>query len=309
MRIVFMGTPGFAVPPLQALLRGGHEVAAVFTQPDKPQGRKMVVTPPPVKVLAGMEGIPVYQPATLKDGAALRRIEQIAPDVIAVAAYGRILPKSILGVPKLGCINVHASLLPKYRGAAPIQAAILNGEPRTGVTTIQMAEGLDTGDILLQMSTPIFPEETAEDLTVRLSNLGADLLMRTLQTAEEGALHPVPQDDGQSSYAPMVTRQMSPVDWNHTALQIHNQVRGLSPWPGASTVFRGRTLKICRSRVAPQTTSGLPGMIFSEQDAFLVVCGEGSVLELLDVQPEGGKKMRGGEFLRGHSAQGVVLPG
>ncbi len=309
MRIVFMGTPDFAVPSLQALLRAGYEVAAVFTQPDKPQGRKMTVTPPPVKVLAQAESIPVFQPATLKDGAAQKRIEQIAPDAIAVAAYGKILPKGILTAPKFGCINVHASLLPKYRGAAPIQAAILNGEPRTGVTTMQMAEGLDTGDILLQISTPIFPEETSEDLTERLSNLGADLLVRTLCAEEEGTLHPVPQNDAESGYASMITRKMSPIDWNRTAQQIHDQVRGLFPWPGAGTLFRGRGLKICGSRVAPQTASGVPGMIFSEKDAFLVICGGGTVLELLDVQPEGGKKMRGSDFLRGHSAQGVVLPG
>lgn len=309
MRIVFMGTPGFAVPSLQALLDAGHEVAAVFTQPDKPQGRKMTITPPPVKVLAQAAGIPVYQPATLKDGAAFGQIEQIRPDAVVVAAYGKILPKAILDMPELGGINVHASLLPKYRGAAPIQAAILNGEARTGVTTMQMSAGLDTGDILLQESTPVFPDETTENLAERLSNLGAGLLIRTLQAAQDGTLHAVPQNGGDSSYAPMITRRMSPVDWTRTAPQIHNQVRGLFPWPGANTVFRGRALKICRSRVRTQTTCGLPGTVFSEQGAFYVVCGGGTVLELLDVQPEGGKKMRGGDFLRGHSAQGLVLPG
>ncbi len=309
MRVVFMGTPDFAVPPLQALLRAGHEVVAVFTQPDKPRGRKMTITPPPVKVLAQAEGLRLFQPMTLGDGTAARQIGQLAPDAVAVAAYGKILPKGVLNIPKFGCINVHASLLPKYRGAAPVQAAILAGDARTGVTTMQMAEGLDTGDVLLQSSTPIFPEETAGDLTGRLSNLGADLLVRTLRMAEEGLLQPVPQNGEESSYAARITRKMSPIDWNRPARQIHDQVRGLFPWPEASTVFRGRGLKICGSRVAEKAASGRPGMIFSENDAFLVVCGGGTALEVLDVQPEGGKKMRGSDFLRGHPAQGVVLPG
>ncbi len=307
MRIVFMGTPDFAVAPLRAILEAGHEVAAVVTQPDKPQGRKMLLTPPPVKVFAQLKNIPVLQPATLKDERVLKTVGQIAPDAVVVAAYGKILPKNLLRIPKYGCINIHASLLPKYRGAAPIQAAILNGEENTGVTAMQTAEGIDTGDILLQETTPITRDENAQSLTARLSKLGAGLIVKTLKAAENGTLRPRVQDNEKSSYAPMITKKMSPVNWSRSACEIHNQVRGLFPWPAASAVLRGHTLKICGSRVAANQKGGIPGMILPEKEVFLVCCGGGTILELLDVQPESGKKMRGGEFLRGHPVQGMIL--
>lgn len=305
MKIVFMGTPKFAVPSLEALTQAGHEVAAVFTRRDKPVGRKRILTAPPVKTLAMEKGIPVFQPDTLRGAETEEILRRIGPDVIVVAAYGKILPKNVLELPRFGCVNVHASLLPKYRGAAPIQQAILDGESVTGVTTMQMAEGLDTGDILLSEKTEIDPEETAEELTVRLSKIGAELIVRTLTELETGTITPTPQNDAESSYAAMLTKERSPIDWNRTAAQIHNQVRGLFPWPGACTLYEGKKLKIHRTRIA-ETAEGVAGQILSGK-AFKVVCGDGTALELLEVQPEGGKKMNGSDFLRGHPADGIIL--
>jgi methionyl-tRNA formyltransferase len=307
MRVVYMGTPEFAVPPLQSILNAGHEVAGVFTRADKPQGRKMLLTPPPVKVLAESEHIPVFQPASLKDGRAASILERLQPDVVVVAAYGMLLPKAVLSIPRFGCINIHASLLPKYRGAAPIQAAVLNGEAKTGVTAMQMSEGLDTGDILFQESTPIGTSENTKDLSARLSRLGAGLIVRTLDALRDGTVHPIPQDDSQSCYAPKITKKMSPVDWTRSAEEIHNQVRALYPWPAACTLFRSRHLKICRSRTAGKQY-GTPGLAVSENGSFLVCCGDGSALELMGVQLEGGRRMSGSDFLRGHSIEGIVFP-
>lgn len=305
MKIVFMGTPEFAVPSLAALIETGHEVAAVFTRADKPVGRKQVMTAPPVKILAQEKGIPVFQPNTLRGAETEENIARIRPDAIVVAAYGRILPQNILNLPRFGCVNVHGSLLPKYRGAAPIQQAVLDGEPVTGVTTMQMAEGIDTGDILLSERTQIGPEETSGELTVRLAGIGARLLIRTLSGIEQGTVVPIPQNDAASSYASMLTKERSPINWSHTADRIHDQVRGLSPWPGAATVFEGKKLKVRRTRRAG-TGTGVPGQILPGGE-LKVVCGEGTVLELLEVQPEGGKKMSGPDFLRGHPVQGTVL--
>ncbi len=305
MKIIFMGTPDFAVPPLQSLIDAGHEIAAVFTRRDKPVGRKQILTAPPVKILAQEQKIPVYQPNTLRGAETEEVIARMQPDIIVVAAYGRILPKNILDLPRLGCVNVHASLLPKYRGAAPIQQAVLDGEPVTGVTTMQMAEGVDTGDILLREQTEIGPEETAGELSARLSQIGADILLRTLAGLTDGTIVPVPQKDAESSYAPMLTRKLSPVDWNRPAEQIHNQVRGLSPWPGADTSFAGKTLKIHRTRPAG-TDRGTPGQILPGRE-LKAVCGGGTVLELLEVQMEGKKKMKGSDFLQGHPAEGIIL--
>jgi methionyl-tRNA formyltransferase len=305
LKIVFMGTPEFAVPSLPALIQAGHDVAAVFTRKDKPVGRKRILTAPPVKTLAMEKGIPVFQPDTLRGAETEEILRRIGPDVIVVAAYGKMLPKNILELPRFGCVNVHASLLPKYRGAAPIQQAILDGESVTGVTTMQMSEGLDTGDILLCEKTEIDPEETAVELTVRLSKIGAQLIVRTLTELEAGTITPVPQNDAESSYAPMLTKERSPVDWNRKAVQIHNQVRGLFPWPGACTVYKGKKLKIHRTRIA-SAAKGVPGQILSGKE-FKVVCGDGTALELLEVQPEGGKKMKGSDFLRGHPTVGIIL--
>ncbi|QAT49420.1 methionyl-tRNA formyltransferase [Caproiciproducens sp. NJN-50] len=305
MKIIFMGTPEFAVPSLAALIEAGHEIAAVFTRRDRPVGRKQILTAPPVKVLALEKEIPVFQPDSLRGTEAEGIISRIRPDVIVVAAYGKILPKNILNLPRFGCVNVHASLLPKYRGAAPIQQAVLDGETVTGVTAMQMAEGLDTGDILLSDRTEIGTEETSGELTARLAGIGAKLVVRTLSELEHGTVTPVPQDDAKSSYASMLTKERSPIDWTRAADQIHNQVRGLSPWPGASTVFEGKKLKVHRTRPAG-TGNGIPGQILPGGQ-LKVVCGGGTVLELLEVQPEGGKKMPGSDFLRGHPAQGATL--
>ncbi len=301
MRIVFMGTPEFAVPCLQAVIDAGHEICGVFTQPDKPKGRGYALAPPPVKELACRYGLEVFQPETLKDGAALSILQEKSPDAVVVVAYGKILPKAILEAPPLGCVNVHASLLPKYRGAAPIQWAVLNGEETTGVTTMQMDEGLDTGDMLLTAETAIDPEETSGQLHDRLAVLGAQTLIRTMEGLETGSLHPTPQDDALSCYAPMLRKADSPVDWNRTAQQAHNWVRGMSPWPGASTRYHGKTLKIHASRVCGECL-GPAGELVEKDGRIFVCCGEGA-LELLTVQYEGGKRMPARDFFRGHPPQ------
>lgn len=304
MRLLFMGTPEFAVPCLQSLLDAGHEVCGVFTQPDKPKGRGYAMTPPPVKELAVQHGIPVFQPKTLRDGAAAEEIRALSPEVIVVVAYGKILPKEVLDIPPYGCVNVHASLLPKYRGAAPIQWSILRGEKTTGVTTMYMAEGLDTGDMLMKAETEIGPDETAGELHDRLSQLGADLIVRTLDAMKAGTLTRTPQDDALSCYAPILTRDLSKIDWTKTAQEIHNQVRGLSPWPSASTVWGGKTLKIHKTKLL-SGVSGDPGEV-KPGKSLVVCCGEDAV-ELLTVQYEGGKRMSGADFLLGHPAPDGTL--
>lgn len=296
MRIVFMGTPDFAVPTLRRLLEGPDEVAGVFTQPDRAAGRGYKLIPPPVKVLAEEHRIPVFQPNKLKEEGVAEQLAGLAPDVIVVVAYGNLLPPSVLELPPCGCINVHGSLLPRYRGAAPIQRCVLNGDAVTGVTTMYMAKGLDTGDILLQRETPVGENETAGELFDRLSEMGADLLMETLRRLKEGTLHPVKQDDGASSYAHMLSRDMAALDWSRPARQIHNQIRGLSPWPCAETRLRNSRLKIYRSEIVSDK-QGEPGKLLSEKD-FIVACGEQAV-RLLEVQYEGSRRMSGGDFLRG----------
>ncbi len=295
MKIVFMGTPDFAVPCLQALLDHPYEVVGVFTQPDKPKGRGYQLTPPPVKELAVSKGIPVSQPTTLRDGTALEQLKIWKPDLIVVVAYGKFLPKEILELPRLGCINVHASLLPKYRGAGPIQWAILNGETVTGVTTMYMAEGMDTGDMLERASLEIGPDETADELHDRLSVLGAKLLLSTVDKAEKGTLQPEKQDDSLASYAPMLTKDLSHIDFSQPAQKIHNQIRGLSSWPAAYTSYQGKRLKVYKSRL--RDGSGEPGLLMDPK-RMIVACGEGAI-ELVEVQYEGSRKMSGEEFLRG----------
>lgn len=295
MKIVFMGTPDFAVPCLQALLDHPYEVTGVFTQPDKPKGRGYQLTPPPVKELAVSKGIPVSQPTTLRDGTALEQLKVWEPDLIVVVAYGKFLPKEILELPRLGCINVHASLLPKYRGAGPIQWAILNGETVTGVTTMYMAEGMDTGDMLEHASLEIGPDETADELHDRLSVLGAKLLLSTVDKAEKGTLQPGKQEDSLASYAPMLTKDLSHIDFSQPAQKVHNQIRGLSSWPAAYTSYQGKRLKVYKSRL--QGGSGQPGLLLDSK-RMIVACGEGAI-ELAEVQYEGSRKMSGEEFLRG----------
>lgn len=296
MRLIFMGTPDFAVPCLEKILEVGHEVAAVFTQPDKPRGRKQELTPPEVKVSALEHGLTVYQPNTLRDGEALKIIEDIKPDCIVVAAYGKILPKEILDRPKYGCINVHGSLLPKYRGAAPIQWAVINGDKETGVTIMQMAEGLDTGDMLYVKSIPIGVDDTAESMFNKLSALGADMTVEALDKLENGGLIPVKQDEALSSYAPMLGKEMSVIDWSKTSAQVHDLVRGLYSWPIAQTFLNGKKLKIYKT--SPCEKSGEPGSVICT-DPLTVACGDGSVI-IHELQLEGKKRMDSKSFLIGH---------
>ena len=296
MKIVFMGTPDFAVPPLQALLRADHEIIGVFTQPDKPKGRGYQLASPPVKELALKHGIPVYQPKTLRDGEALSLLRELAPELVVVVAYGKILPKELLELPRYGCVNVHASLLPKYRGAGPIQWSVLNGETETGVTTMYMAEGLDTGDMILKQSLRILPDETADELHDRLSLLGAQVLLETVRLIGEGKAPRTPQDDSLSCYAPMLSKELSLIDFSKPAQEIHNQIRGLSSWPAAYLMLGGKRLKVYRSRLAELT--GKPGVLLDSK-RLIVGCGDGRSVELLEVQPDGGKRMAGSDFLRG----------
>ena len=247
MRIVFMGTPEFAQASLQKLIETGHNIVGVFTQPDKPKGRGYKLVAPPVKELALEHNIPVYQPEKMKDGTALSILKELNPDLIAVVAYGRILPKDILELPKYGCINVHGSLLPKYRGAGPIQWSVIDGEPVTGVTTMYMGEGLDTGDMILKKETPIGENETYGELHDRLKEIGAEALVETIALIEQGKAPREKQDDSLSSYAPILDKKIAKLDFNKPAQQLHNLIRGLSPWPVAHTTVGGKLLKVHRA--------------------------------------------------------------
>ena len=307
MRIIFMGTPEFAAPAIDSLIAAGHEIAAVFSQPDKPKGRGYAMTPPSVKVKTLEHHIPVYQPTSMKDGEALKIFHEIQPDVGVVIAYGKILPKDILDAPQFGCINVHASLLPKYRGAAPIQWSVMDGESKTGVTTMQMDVGLDTGDMLMKCETAIDPDETAGELHDRLSEMGAELIVRTLDALQKGELKPQKQDDSLSCYAKMLTKELCAVDWSRSALEIHNQIRGLAPWPVATTILEGKKLKLHRSALSGmEVPEAKCGEIIS-LEPLTVKCGTGAI-ELLEIQAEGKKRMSAGDYLRGHKIDtGTIL--
>lgn len=303
MNVVFMGTPDFAVPSLENIAKV-HNVQAVFTQPDKPVGRKMVLTPPDVKVCAEKLGIPVYQPVKLKDSDSYEIIKELNPDVIVVVAYGQILPENILNIPKYGCINVHGSLLPKYRGAAPIQWSVLNGDKVTGVTTMYMEKGLDTGDILETKEYEIGINDTAGEVFDTLAEMGGKLILDTLEKAEKGQLHPIKQDDSKSSYAKMLDKSMCNIDFSKSNLQVHNQVRGLSPWPVASTKLNGKVLKIFETRLAEG--KGKPGEILNT-NPLTIACGEGAVV-VNTVQLQGKKRMDSKAFLQGHKLEkGTVI--
>ncbi len=291
-----MGTPDFAVPTLRALLGSTHEVVGAFSQPDRPKGRGYKLVPPPVKELALSHGVPVYQPVKMRDGTALEILKKLKPDVIVVAAYGRILPKEILELPAYGCINVHASLLPRYRGAGPVQWSVINGEKITGVTTMFMGEGLDTGDILEQTQIAIGSEETAGELMDRLADLGAQLLLHTLTLLESGKAVRTVQDEALATYAPMLQKSDGELDFSQPAQKLHDRIRGVSPWPSAYSYLDGKRIKVHKSALLPDL-SGESGVI-QEGKRLIVGCGEGS-LELLEVQPEGGKRMSGQDFLRG----------
>ena len=300
MRIVFMGTPDFAVPSLQALIDAGHDVCAVYTQPDKPQGRKQILTAPPVKTLALEHDIPVFQPNTLKNEDEQARLRELAPEVIIVVAYGKLLPKAVLDIPPHGCINVHGSLLPRWRGAAPIQWAVIAGDEMAGVTTMQMAEGLDTGDMLLTYETKVGEKETAGELFDRLAQSGAELLTQTLVQLDE--ITPRPQDDAQSCYAHMLDKQMAVIDWSKSAHEIDCLIRGLNPWPIALTTLSGERLKVFAAEKA--AGNGEPGTVLEAdpKKGLTVACGEGA-LKLTEIQLVGGKRMKANDFLRGHAIE------
>lgn len=301
MNILFMGTPDFAVPSLEALVAAGHRVVGVFSQPDKPKNRGMKLLPTPVKVCAQAHAIPVFQPAKLRDGTALETIRQLAPDLIVVAAYGRILPQEILDYPRLGCINVHSSLLPKYRGSAPIHWAILNGDRETGVTIMHMAPALDAGDIIAQKATPIDPDETVETLHDRLAQLGAELLVETVDKLAQGTATRTAQEESQVTQAPMLSRALSPMDWTRPARALHDQVRGLIPWPAAVTELGGTRCKIFATTVLEETTGKAPGSILSaDKKGLKVACGGGTILRIDILQADGGKRMAAADYLRGH---------
>jgi methionyl-tRNA formyltransferase len=299
MKLLFMGSGRFALPSLEALLGSPHALLGLVTQPDKPAGRGHELTPPPTKGLAEARGVPVYQPAKVRAPEVVERIRLLAPEGIVVVAYGQIIPRSILAIPPKGIINVHGSLLPAYRGAAPIQWAIVRGETETGVTTMLMDEGMDTGPILLQRKTPIRPEDTGQSLEVRLAILGAELLMETVAAWEAGALKPIPQDSDRATLAPRIKKQDALIDWTLTAREIERRVRGFIPWPVAHSSLRGVEVKIW-SASAVDGVSGTPGETLSiERDSVLVASGSASALRLRELQAEGKRRMSAGELARG----------
>lgn len=301
MRILFMGTPAFAVASLRRLVEDGHDICGVFTQPDKPRNRNKV-TFSPVKEYAITQSLPVYQPGRMREPEALAAVKALAPELIVVAAYGQILPEEVLEGAPLGAINVHSSLLPKYRGAAPINRAILNGETETGVTIQHMARELDTGDIITQKSTAIGPEEDALSLTERLAELGAEALAETVEALARGTASRTPQDHSRQSYAAKLGKELSPVDWSRSAHEISCQVRGLIPWPCASTeIISGETMKLYAVEETGETTAARPGTLLAAgKQGIDIACGDGKVLRVKELQAQGGRRMTAGAYLAGH---------
>ena len=299
MRILFMGTPDFAVASLRRLVEDGHEICGVFTQPDKPKNRGHKLAFSPVKEYALSQGLTVYQPVKLRDGTALELIRSLAPELTVVAAYGRILPEDILAVPKLGSINVHSSLLPKYRGAAPINWAVLNGDAVTGVTIMYMAKELDAGDVILCRETAIDPDEDALALTNRLAELGAEALSEAVCRLQDGTATRTPQDHSAFTYAPMLDRSLSPIDWTRSAQEIDCQVRGLIPWPCAATSVDGKSVKVYET-VSGEMTADAPGTMHAVKRGLSVACGDGRSLIITQLQAEGGKRVASADYLRGH---------
>lgn len=313
MKLVFMGTPDFAVGALEAILAAGHQVAAVVTQPDKPKGRGKEVQMTPVKRCALSHGIPVFQPTKIREPEAVEKLRGYGAELFVVAAFGQILPEEILTMPKYGCVNIHASLLPKYRGAGPIQWAIINGEKITGVTIMQMEKGLDTGDMLFQREVEIAPDETADTLHDKLAAAGAELIVEALPKIEAGEFTPVKQRDEDSSYAKMLTKAMGKIDWSMEAKKLDCLIRGLISWPGASAVLRGKTLKIWaeepveEASLRRETRETAPGtVVLVEKDAFYVQTGKGA-LKVKEVQPEGKKRMAVKDYLLGYPVKAGEL--
>lgn len=300
MRIVFMGTPDIAATCLKKLLADGFDVAAVYTQPDRPKGRGMKLVFPPVKEVAVAAGIPVYQPETFRDEETVETLRALRPDAIAVVAYGRILPQNVLDIPPKGCINIHASLLPQYRGSAPYQWAVLDGLKETGVTAMYLCRQMDAGDIIDCIKTEIGPEETAGELLDRLAILGAELLSKTLCQMERGRVCATPQDENCVCYAPMLEKSMCPIDFTKTAHQVHDHIRGLHPWPVATACIGGKCFKIHSAVVVEETTDLAPGSILGlTKTGLQIACGEG-VIEIRQLQAEGGKRMAAPDYFRGH---------
>lgn len=302
MRILFMGTPAFAVPSLQALHQAGHTLCGVFSQPDRPVGRHQnQFQPTPVKAYALTQDIPVFQPEKLRDGTAMEQIKALEPELIVVAAYGRILPDDILAYPKYGCINVHSSLLPKLRGAAPINWAILNGEKETGVTIMYMAHDLDAGDVILQERTPIGSDETAGELYDRLALLGGELVVRAVEQIAAGTAPRTPQEHAAATLAPMLSKELSPMDFTRPAQALHDQVRGLLPWPAAVMELDGVRCKVLKTALTGEASSKAPGSVTqADKHGLKLACGDGEVLELVTLQPDGKKPMAATAFLQGH---------
>lgn len=308
MKIVYMGTPDFAAVSLKALLDAQYEITAVFTQPDKPKGRGHKLCFSPVKELAVEHDIPVYQPVTLKDEAVQQQIRELAPDMIIVVAYGKLLPEAVLNIPPLGCINVHGSLLPKYRGAAPIQWSVLNGDKETGITTMYMAKGMDTGDIILQKKTAIGEDETAAELFDRMAQLGAQTLLDTIPLLINGTAPRIPQNEAEATHVSMLSKEQAQLDFTRSADEVHHFICGMSDWPCAYTSVLGKRLKVYRSHRSALTSDMAPGSVVESRDKLVVVCGDKGCVELTEVQFDNSKRMDCGAFLRGHAvAVGTVL--
>lgn len=300
MRVVFMGTPDIAATCLKKLLQENIEVVGVYTQPDRPKNRGMKMAFSPVKEVAISAGIPVFQPDTFREDSTVAELAALKPDVVAVVAYGRILPQRVLDIPEKGCINIHASLLPSYRGSAPYQWAVLDGQKQTGVTAMYLCREMDAGDIIDKSVTPIHPDETAGELLDRLAVLGADLLVKTLSDIEAGTAVSTPQDHKLATYAPMLDKSMSPIDWTKPAGRIHDHVRGMNPWPVATTMIQGNRFKVYSTAVIEEQTNAEPGTILAlTKTGLRVACGDG-VIELRTIQAEGGKRMAAPDYFRGH---------
>ena len=299
MQLIFLGTPDFAVPTLDALVAAGHTIQEVVTQPDRPKGRHQTLTPSPVKLAALRHNLPVWQPERIRHADSVAHLQALAPEAMVIVGYGQIIPQAIIDIAPLGIINVHASLLPELRGAAPIQWSLARGYHKTGVTTMRIDSGLDTGDIALQWETPVDPDETAPELSPRLASAGASLLLETLAGLAKGTVNPTPQNAAKATWAPILKKDDGRIDWTLPAQTIHNLIRGLQPWPGAHTSFRGQSLNLWRSRIAAQKWNLSPGALVHDMGVF-AVGGDGAALELLELQLEGRKRMPAEVFANGH---------
>lgn len=310
VKVVFMGTPDFSVPVLRQIIEDGHEVIGVVTQPDRPVGRKKVLTPPPVKVEAQKHGIPVLQPLKIREQAEYEKVLSLQPDLIVTAAFGQILPNEILEAPKYGCINVHASLLPELRGGAPIHYSIIQGKEKTGITIMYMVEKLDAGDILTQVEVPITERETVGTLHDKLSEAGAKLLSQTMPLLLEGKLTPISQEDEKATFAYNIKREQEKIDWTKNGEEIYNHIRGLHPWPVAYTTLNGQVVKVWWGEKVKVLTEQEPGTILAlEADGFVVATGNKTAIKITDLQPAGKKRMDGGQFLRGTQVKTGIKAG